>query len=146
MTSCLLQTGCFPLASALSHQYYFVDQSKSWTEAQAYCRTSYTDLATLYDTDDVNALTQLGSPTGSAWIGLYDDVLNSWRWSITDSSFYGPGETTYRNWSQSTQEPNNSGGKELCVEMLPSTGTWNDIPCDMAFSDKSFVCYGKYPV
>ncbi|XP_062373263.1 macrophage mannose receptor 1-like [Sardina pilchardus] len=132
-------TGLFPLSSALSHQYHFVNEPKNWSEAQSYCRANYTDLATLYDTDDVNALTQLGSQTGSAWIGLHDDLLNSWRWSITDSSFYGPGETTHRNWS--AVEPNNFGGKELCVEMFLD-GTWNDIPCDTVFSPISFVCYG----
>ncbi|XP_076145291.1 macrophage mannose receptor 1-like [Alosa pseudoharengus] len=138
----ILLFGFFPLSSALSHQYHFVNESKTWSEAQSYCRTNYTDLATLYDTDDVNTLIQLGSQTGSAWIGLYDDVLNSWRWSITNSSFYGPGEiTTYRNWRQNPFEPNNRGGKELCVEML-TDGTWNDLPCDTVFSHISFVCYG----
>ncbi|XP_062373033.1 macrophage mannose receptor 1-like [Sardina pilchardus] len=132
----ILLFGFFPLSSALSHQYHFVNESKTWSEAQSYCRANYTDLATLYNTDDVNALTQLGSQTGSAWIGLHDDVQNSWRWSITDSSFYGPGETTYRNWSPA--EPNNFRGKELCVDMHP-VGTWNDIPCDYNYP---FVCYG----
>ncbi|XP_062373032.1 L-selectin-like isoform X2 [Sardina pilchardus] len=137
----ILLFGFFPLSSALSHQYHFVNEPKTWSEAQSYCRANYTDLATLYNTDDVNALTQLGSQTGSAWIGLHDDVQNSWRWSITNSSFYGPGETTYRNWNSSQAEPNNFRGKELCVEMLPD-GTWNDFPCDTVFSYISFVCYG----
>ncbi|KAL2079593.1 hypothetical protein ACEWY4_025337 [Coilia grayii] len=139
MLKVLLFSGFLSLCSAVSHQYHFVNEAKNWTEAQSYCRTHYTDLATLYNTDDVNALTQLGSQTGSAWIGLYGDLENSWRWSITDSSFYGPGETEFRNWN--TGEPNNSGGKELCVEMI-SDGKWNDVPCDTRYSDKSFVCYG----
>ncbi|XP_062373086.1 macrophage mannose receptor 1-like [Sardina pilchardus] len=135
----ILLFGFFPLSSALSHQYHFVNEPKTWSEAQSYCRANYTDLATLYNTDDVNALTQLGSQTGSAWIGLHDDVLNSWRWSITNSSFYGPEETTYRNWDQTPfVQPDNFRGKELCVEMLPD-GSWNDIPCE---NNKSFVCYG----
>ncbi|KAL2079592.1 hypothetical protein ACEWY4_025336 [Coilia grayii] len=132
----LLQTGFLSLCSAVSLQYHFVNEAKTWTEAQSYCRTHYTDLATLYNTDDVNALTQLGSQSGSAWIGLYDDSQNSWRWSITDSSFYGPGETEFRNWN--TGEPNNAGGKELCGEII-SNGYWYDISCT---AGRPFVCYG----
>ncbi|XP_063043686.1 C-type mannose receptor 2-like [Engraulis encrasicolus] len=131
------QTGFLSLtAAAVSHQ--FVNEAKNWTEAQSHCRSHYTDLATLYNTDDVNALTQLGSPTGSAWIGLYDDLIDSWRWSITNSSFYGPGETEFRNWNV-PQEPNNAFGQELCAHMQ-SDGTWNDLPCASAFIN--FVCYG----
>ncbi|XP_063043266.1 putative C-type lectin domain family 20 member A [Engraulis encrasicolus] len=136
-----LLSGFLSLTAAyVSHQFYFVNEAKSWTEAQSYCRSHYTDLATLFNTDDVNALTQLGSPTGSAWIGLYDDLIDSWRWSITNSSFYGPGETEFRNWNTDVPEPNNHGGQELCAEMLPD-GKWNDIPYIPAYEDKVFVCY-----
>ncbi|KAL2079431.1 hypothetical protein ACEWY4_025175 [Coilia grayii] len=130
---------CFhSFCSAVSLQYFFVNEATTWTAAQTYCRTHYTDLATLYNTDDVNALTQLGGQTGSAWIGLYDDSQNSWRWSITDSSFYGPGETEFRNWYAPTSEPNNAGGNELCGEIYPN-GFWNDISCT---AGRQFVCYG----
>ncbi|XP_076145289.1 macrophage mannose receptor 1-like isoform X1 [Alosa pseudoharengus] len=132
----LTAPGFLPLSSALSHQYHFVNESKTWSEAQSYCRTNYTDLATLYDMDDVNTLIQLASPTDSAWIGLYADTQNSWRWSIMNSSFYGPGETAFRNWA--TGEPNNRGGEMVCVQM-DSMGTWNDVSCGDSLQ---FVCYG----
>ncbi|XP_062405324.1 putative C-type lectin domain family 20 member A isoform X2 [Sardina pilchardus] len=127
--------GFISFSSVLCRQFHFVSESKSWSEAQSHCRTFYTDLATLYNTDDLNTLTQLGPQTGSAWIGLYYDP-NSWRWSIDNSSFYGPGETTYRNWSPN--EPSNASGIERCVEMY-ATGVWNDIICT---TTRSFVCYG----
>ncbi|KAF3860974.1 hypothetical protein F7725_001229 [Dissostichus mawsoni] len=31
----------------------------------------------------------------SAWIGLHDD-RDSWKWSMSDPSYYGPGETEFR--------------------------------------------------
>ncbi|KAK2872519.1 hypothetical protein Q8A67_022416 [Cirrhinus molitorella] len=119
-----------------SHQYHFVNESKTWTEAQRYCRQNYTDLATIDNMEEMNRLinTVNGSYNSSAWIGLYDDV-NSWRWSLEDNNFYQEGERDFRNWYH---EPDNSGGKELCVYMNYN-GKWYDISCDNMLS---FVCYG----
>ncbi|KAA8579290.1 hypothetical protein FQN60_007080, partial [Etheostoma spectabile] len=61
-----------------------------------------------------------------AWIGLYDDV-NSWRWSLTDTGFYQPGETEFRRWW--TGEPNNYKSKEHCTQM-GFDGLWNDVSCE----------------
>ncbi|XP_016403792.1 macrophage mannose receptor 1-like [Sinocyclocheilus rhinocerous] len=73
-------------ALASSHQYHFVNESKTWTEAQRYCRQNYTDLATIDNMEEMNRLinTVNESYNDSAWIGLYDDV-NSWRWSLEDN-------------------------------------------------------------
>ncbi|KAK2898160.1 hypothetical protein Q8A73_014540 [Channa argus] len=70
---------------------------------------------------DVKDMTEL-----EAWIGLYDDI-NSWRWSLTDTSLYKNGETDFRNWS--TGEPNNANSKEHCTQMYDN-GFWNDKKCD----------------
>ncbi|KAF1371989.1 hypothetical protein PFLUV_G00276810 [Perca fluviatilis] len=61
-----------------------------------------------------------------AWIGLYDD-MDSWEWSLSEKSFYKPGETEFRHWK--TGEPNNKSGKEHCTEMY-DTGLWNDNDCE----------------
>ncbi|XP_067280782.1 macrophage mannose receptor 1 [Pseudorasbora parva] len=122
-------------ASALSHQYHFVNESKTWTEAQRYCRQNYTDLATIDNMEEMNSLmnTVNGSYNGSAWIGQYDDV-NSWRWSLENNDFYQEGERDFRNWYH---KPDNYGGKELCVYM-DYYGKWYDISCDNTLS---FICY-----
>ncbi|XP_041654995.1 macrophage mannose receptor 1-like [Cheilinus undulatus] len=61
-----------------------------------------------------------------AWIGLYDNV-NSWRWSLTNTSFYKPGESEFRNWRPG--QPNNAFSIEHCVVMY-NDGLWNDDWCD----------------
>ncbi|XP_051733304.1 macrophage mannose receptor 1-like isoform X1 [Ctenopharyngodon idella] len=122
-------------ALASSHQYHFVNESKTWAEAQRYCRQNYTDLATIDNMEEMNSLinTVNGSYNGSAWIGLYDDV-NSWRWSLEDNDFYQVEERDFRNWYQ---EPDNNAGNELCVSM-DYNGNWYDSSCD---NFNTFVCY-----
>uniref|UniRef100_A0AAV2JII6 C-type lectin domain-containing protein n=1 Tax=Knipowitschia caucasica TaxID=637954 RepID=A0AAV2JII6_KNICA len=78
----------FTFAHGLN-QYYFIDKSKSWSEAQQYCREHFTDLATIERKEN---LSRVHIPAGQvAWIGLHDDpaawfqvmtnASNSWRWS-----------------------------------------------------------------
>uniref|UniRef100_A0A3P9CLB4 C-type lectin domain-containing protein n=1 Tax=Maylandia zebra TaxID=106582 RepID=A0A3P9CLB4_9CICH len=56
-------------------QFHFVTQSKTWTEAQLYCREKYTDLATFTSKDETMAAQRL---VGSQkfWIGLF----RVWKW------------------------------------------------------------------
>ncbi|XP_059188382.1 lactose-binding lectin l-2-like [Centropristis striata] len=65
-----------------------------------------------------------------AWIGLYDGDVMSWRWSLTDTSFYRPGEEEFRRWNRG--QPDNGGGVEHCTVMR-SVGLWNDIKCTATF-------------
>lgn len=77
--------------------------------------------------------------TGKAWIGLYDDLQNGWRWSLNDSRYYGEGETTFRNWY--TNQPNNLNDQQYCVELFtgsPYFGKWGDSHCTLR---RPFVCY-----
>uniref|UniRef100_A0A8C5H5T6 C-type lectin domain-containing protein n=1 Tax=Gouania willdenowi TaxID=441366 RepID=A0A8C5H5T6_GOUWI len=102
--------------------FHFVNYSLNWTEAQSVCRHAYSDLATIENTADVIML--------RTWIGLYEDLENDWRWSLNDSSFYGEGERTFRNWY--SDQPNNLNGQEYCVELFsgsPFFGTWGDRGC-----------------
>ncbi|KAG9274332.1 macrophage mannose receptor 1-like [Astyanax mexicanus] len=131
------------LSSCLSRQYYFVDKNMTWTEAQRYCRQNYTDLATLENANNTKSLIAAAlnsSYNGTAWIGLYDDVINGWRWFLDDDTLYGPGEKHFRNWSNIwNQEPNNLGGNEMYTQMYPQ-GSWNDWQCSALIY---FVCYNK---
>ncbi|XP_042071384.1 lithostathine-1-like [Haplochromis burtoni] len=128
------------VAFCQTRQYYFVSTSKTWTDAQSHCRNVYTDLATIENTADLYAVTSTASNTGKAWIGLHDDLQNSWRWSLNDSSFYGVGEAAFRNWYPGS--PNNlNGQQQYCVALLSGSlysDRWDDRDC----GDKYFfVCY-----
>ncbi|XP_036002927.1 L-selectin-like [Fundulus heteroclitus] len=127
LTGMLLSVAC-----AQSRQYYFVNSSLTWTNAQSVCRRDYADLATIENPADVDAFLRTTSNyAGKAWIGLYDDRINGWKWSLNDSSFYGPGEYNFRNWYP--VEPNNYLGKQYCARIYESSfgalGTWDDDAC-----------------
>ncbi|KAL0192193.1 hypothetical protein M9458_010489, partial [Cirrhinus mrigala] len=96
-------------------QYVFVNESKTWAEAQRYCRDKFTDLATIENKQQTIQLmdTMNDDSIDLAWFGLYDD-LNSWKWTPEDSDFFKAGEKDFRNWNN--PGPDNSGGR-LCVYM-----------------------------
>ncbi|CAK6981895.1 macrophage mannose receptor 1-like [Scomber scombrus] len=111
------------VSSHVQRQYHFVYEKKNMTEAQSYCRDKYTDLATIYDEEDVKTLKGIVDESKvdkTAWIGLYDDV-NSWRWSDRDA------EVEFTNWKEG--EPNNHGSGQYCT-LMRTNGEWNDKPCN----------------
>ncbi|XP_062398408.1 C-type mannose receptor 2-like [Sardina pilchardus] len=125
------------------HQYHFVSEEKSWTDAQALCREQFTDLATVESEQDVGRLLQLAGDhghSGEVWIGLYQDV-QSWTWSLNQAAFYGEGEMGYSNWGH--DQPDNyrdADDPECCIEMKDEGKgyMWNDIPCKF---NRHFICY-----
>ncbi|KAI5611814.1 lectin C-type domain containing isoform 1 precursor, partial [Silurus asotus] len=123
----------------IPHRYHFVNENKTWSEAQTYCQKNYTDLATISNMDEMEKLNiTLKKETAKlAWIGLKSESVGEWKWSLADQTFYRDGDT-YRNWSSG--EPNNAGGKEHCVEMYnkDKNGFWNDRCCK---NPNYFVCY-----
>ncbi|XP_036002510.1 perlucin-like [Fundulus heteroclitus] len=136
LTGMLLSVAC-----AQSRQYYFVNTSLTWTNAQSICRRDYADLATIENPADVDAFLRTTSNyAGKAWIGLYDDRINSWKWSLNDTSFYGPGEYTFRNWD--IGQPDDRSGQQHCTRILGSSdnpiGRWDDSQCTFV---SRFVCY-----
>uniref|UniRef100_UPI0037E7B2D0 macrophage mannose receptor 1-like n=1 Tax=Semicossyphus pulcher TaxID=241346 RepID=UPI0037E7B2D0 len=108
-----------------------------------YCREKHTDLATIGSMEDVNTLNHMVDDsrliyvTDSSfrvWIGLYDD-LNSWKWSLSDPSFYSAGQTEFTQWL--TGNPVNLNSGRHCAT-ITNLGTWNDQPCTSTF--KSVCC------
>ncbi|XP_070696447.1 C-type mannose receptor 2-like [Pempheris klunzingeri] len=116
------------------------------TEAQSYCREQYTDLATIHSMKDVDILNNVANlsrmvyseDSYRAWIGLYDD-LDSWRWSLSNTSFYKYGEKEFRRWASG--EPNNEKGNERCTQIYHD-GRWNDVNCDTPLKAVCFDVQG----
>ncbi|XP_072553634.1 C-type mannose receptor 2-like isoform X2 [Paramormyrops kingsleyae] len=120
--------------SSLSHPYHFVNINLTWTDAQAYCRENYTDLATIDNMKEMKRLIEsVGSDyTGQAWIGLKKGTSWRWHWSSAE------GETGYTNWEAS--QPDDWDNKEYCTEFKDS-GVWNDISCSSQTDKWYFFCY-----
>ncbi|XP_044198490.1 uncharacterized protein LOC122974519 [Thunnus albacares] len=119
------------------HQYHFVAEPMKWTEAQTYCRETYTDLATIENTEDMNQLNNTVSSAGynsQVWIGLYRVV--DWKWS---DGYRGSGDE-YRDWA--SNQPS-LGTDKLGVVIGNSRPSWQIHSCTHIHY---FVCYnGKYP-
>ncbi|XP_041751514.2 C-type mannose receptor 2 [Coregonus clupeaformis] len=122
-------------ATCLHHdEYHFVNQNKTWTEAQSYCRKEYTDLATIDNVEDLERQmrTVHSGYTEAAWIGLKKrEWQEEWQWSDNNCS------EGYFNWHQ--DEPNNGRGNEDCV-MMSNGGQWNKSNCN---NSHVFICYDR---
>ncbi|XP_078026517.1 C-type mannose receptor 2-like [Epinephelus lanceolatus] len=143
-------TGLCAVSSHAERQYHFVYDPKNWTEAQSYCREKYTDLATVDNMEDVTTLNNMidTSTYREVWIGLYRDTY-SWRWSLSDTSFYKHGETEFRRWRAG--EPSNINNAAHCTAM-DEDGLWNGHWCSDSLkvvcsyvrgSDVTFILINK---
>ncbi|XP_034089908.1 uncharacterized protein LOC117558055 [Gymnodraco acuticeps] len=131
-------SGLSAVSSHAERQYHFVYEAKNMSEAQRYCREKHTDLATVDSMEVVKLLNNMaGQYKQSAWIGLHDD-RDTWRWSMSDPSFYGSGEIEFRRWR--TGQPSN-GHDEQCT-LLRSDGTWLDYDCNIAYRSVCFDVTG----
>ncbi|XP_036452683.1 C-type lectin lectoxin-Enh4-like, partial [Colossoma macropomum] len=150
----LLFSALWTLSFCGTRQFHVVVDSKTWDEAQKYCRENFTALATIESQEEMDALIAvLNKKTGYFWIGLKqkrnvdntcfqgaaaglptDGVNRCWIWS--DGSNF-----SYSNWN--SNEPNNPG-TDNCGELWSEAGyRWNDA----GRSNKNpFVCYKKLPL
>ncbi|KAL1280938.1 hypothetical protein QQF64_015538 [Cirrhinus molitorella] len=111
-------------------EYIIVQSSKTWTDAQSYCRQHYTDLPTIHNSEENNQITKqiIMSDAWYVWIGLFRD---SWEWSDKSSLFF-------RHWA--TGQPSQSSGSGDCVGMSSTdSGKWVHESCDL---QQPFICHG----
>ncbi|XP_048019665.1 macrophage mannose receptor 1-like [Megalobrama amblycephala] len=108
------------------YQYQFINESRTWQDAQSYCRVRFTDLATADNMSDAGLLVNTVDVgySGSVWIGLHNGTEYRWVWSIGTLS-------QYSIWNSG--EPNGDGG---CVRSF--NGSWYDESCITALP---FVCF-----
>ncbi|XP_041096150.1 receptor-type tyrosine-protein phosphatase eta-like [Polyodon spathula] len=115
--------GVFLASCSGQRSSHLIRLSKTWYEAQLYCRSCYTDLVTVTPQNEP----VLDASTTDTWIGLHR-IPGGWQWSDGDGS-------SYYNWAPG--EPNNSGGYEDCATRL-TNNNWNDRSCT---SKLYFHCY-----
>ncbi|XP_039532861.1 macrophage mannose receptor 1-like isoform X2 [Pimephales promelas] len=106
--------------------FIYVNERKTWQDAQSYCRARFTDLATADNMSDVSLLVNSvdAGYRGSVWIGLHNGTEYRWVWSMGSLS-------QYSNWYPG--EPNGDGE---CVISL--NGRWYDESCSAVLP---FVCF-----
>ncbi|XP_062993840.1 C-type lectin LmsL-like [Elgaria multicarinata webbii] len=117
--------------------YAYFDTKLSWHEAEIECQ-SYgrgAHLASILTKAETLLVAQHISTyqrkLSEVWIGLHD-VRESKRWRWADESTYN-----YKAWM--SQQPDNYGGREHCVELRHSTGfkEWNDVQCEKR---NTYIC------
>ncbi|XP_014833936.1 PREDICTED: C-type mannose receptor 2-like [Poecilia mexicana] len=120
------------------YEFLYINENKTWTEAQQYCREKHTDLVTVTNMKDMKRLINISAGNKKeAWIGLYDQThgTRTWYWSQSEVDF-NESET---NWNPSTSEPSDSGGVENCGFMW-KTLKWGDLSCNDRYI---FLCYSE---
>eukprot|EP01083_Nonionella_stella_P123304 371497_1 len=111
------------------HSYHIVGQSKTWWDANEYCKNTYhTHLITI--TDSTMNLNIFSDIAVTSWIGYYDFYTEGqWKW-------IGYNKTTYTNWREG--QPNNANGGQDCVYLnMVHQPYWDDAPCQNL---AHFVC------
>ncbi|KAI7791793.1 putative lectin C-type domain containing [Triplophysa rosa] len=113
-----------------SKAYIIEPSSKTWREAQSFCRQNHTDLINVRNQTDNHLIQNIINDTQrSVWIGLFRD---SFEWSDnSDSAFryWDSGEPSFRYGTVS----------EDCAEFrMDKQGTWNDSPCRNL---QTFLCH-----
>ncbi|KAK1890689.1 Hepatic lectin [Dissostichus eleginoides] len=128
-----------PLIEQTSQQgrrFIHVSDRMTWSSAQEYCREHHTDLATIRDQNDIDAIRSISHPchrNNRCWIGLLRDTTNQVEWN-----WYDGDESTLREWKSG--QPNDLDGNQDCVSLV-TVLEWNDEKCD---EQLSFVCYDGY--
>ncbi|KAM9425706.1 P-selectin-like [Pholidichthys leucotaenia] len=127
----LLSVVCCMGLSFHPGRYHFISESKDWLAAQQYCRSSYTDLATITDDQDLKDLADVVSyGVQYVHLGLY----RSWGWSRSEEDDYKEGEPAFWNWASG--EPTDY----FCGSMSAS-GEWHTTDCN---TNLNFICYNAF--
>uniref|UniRef100_A0A8C7YD88 C-type lectin domain-containing protein n=1 Tax=Oryzias sinensis TaxID=183150 RepID=A0A8C7YD88_9TELE len=79
----------FCLFTCQLHEYHYVNQKMTWTQAQQHCRDEYTDLATVSTMADMERLREIHSENIEIWIGLFNQTGTNAtsHWSLPGLQF-----------------------------------------------------------
>ncbi|XP_032438336.1 macrophage mannose receptor 1-like [Xiphophorus hellerii] len=120
------------------YQFHYINENKTWTEAQQYCREKHTDLATVTNMKDMKRLINISAgDQREAWIGLISkpEFTRTWFWSLSGEKF----DESEKNWNNN--EPSDRGiqGSENCGIVYQNL-TWLDQGCKWP---EYFLCYDE---
>ncbi|XP_031438876.1 secretory phospholipase A2 receptor-like isoform X2 [Clupea harengus] len=126
----ILLTGFWALDCSVIHEYHFVNLLLTWDEAKAYCRSSYSDLASVHSDEEQKLLYQVaGTPISKGWIGLHH-TRNNWSWTLEDNHLYSYEDGTFEKWVDPPP-----GTYKQCGSFI--IDQWSQMNCSEALN---FVC------
>lgn len=101
--------------------YHRCAELRSWGDARVLCQGRGGDLAIIQGAGEQELLAAWIAGTKPHWIGLGDQAVEG------DFLWVDGAAPTVKFWGAG--EPNNSGGNEDCVQLIASSGLWNDLAC-----------------
>uniref|UniRef100_A0A8B9H6C7 C-type lectin domain-containing protein n=1 Tax=Astyanax mexicanus TaxID=7994 RepID=A0A8B9H6C7_ASTMX len=116
---------CLSEKKSKTERYIFINEEKTWHEAQSYCREHHTDLASVRNGREKRKIKQAGNGV-NFWIGLFKDTNDSWEWSDQSSS-------SLRYWN--SNQPDQS---KCAAASVKDQGQWHDIECT---DQRPFICH-----
>ncbi|KAI5607679.1 hypothetical protein C0J50_12408, partial [Silurus asotus] len=124
-----LPSVCYDGKNTNSSKYILISESKTWYEAQTFCREKYTDLVSVRnqtENEEIRRLIQ-SSVNNYAWIGLFND---SWKWSDQSKS-------SFRYWN-----PDKLSDDLQCAAVSGSEQHyWNNVSCT---EQLPFICHEEF--
>ena len=113
------------------HTFKYYSDTKTWTDAKAFCEELGGHLATSTSTEK-QAFIETLTNSNACWLGG-QKVSNTWQW-IT-------GETwNYTNWNNG--EPNDTASDGMATQIYAS-GKWDDTD---VYNSKKFICEWDYDI
>ncbi|XP_029111842.1 C-type mannose receptor 2-like [Scleropages formosus] len=120
---------CYNESGEGDQRYIPINGTKTWKDAQTYCRENHTDLVSVRNQTENDLIHNMTKSGTWVWIGLYRDY---WQWSDQRNS-------SFRYWKLGT--PDNGDGNQCAVAWMTATdkGRWDDQKCNGKYP---FICYG----
>uniref|UniRef100_A0A8L0DVG8 C-type lectin domain-containing protein n=1 Tax=Oncorhynchus mykiss TaxID=8022 RepID=A0A8L0DVG8_ONCMY len=130
----LLNNFFFQIETQVTNKYIEIGNFETWSEAQSYCRQHHTDLASVRNTTEMEAIKSILPTTGiyRVWIGLKKSP-GVWRWSDQSGFSFKSLETFKANMTHGSYQ-----NGEFCGEVTFPSGKWKYQGCT---TNSHFICY-----
>ncbi|CAJ1085704.1 type-2 ice-structuring protein-like isoform X5 [Xyrichtys novacula] len=123
----------------IGHRYFrYISKHLTWAQAENNCKSLGGHLASVHSGWEYQQIKALvargGGGNQNAWLGG-SDCHSEGHWSWTDGTCFN-----YKHWCRG--EPNNSGGRQHCLQMnFSCRKCWDDLWCDRRLPS---VCVKKW--
>ncbi|KAB5523258.1 hypothetical protein PHYPO_G00150430 [Pangasianodon hypophthalmus] len=117
---------CYEENDTNTNRYKLINETKTWYDAQTYCREKYIDLVSVRNQTENEEIWRVSqnSTNEDVWIGLFN---NSWKWSDQSNS-------SFRYWS--SNKP--SGHLNCTAVSVSEQHYWSNVNCKEKLP---FICH-----